>query len=377
MKLPHIFAAISLVVALGLGAGAAVGLRWLAGDQSTAPVGLRSLSEAAGPLVVYSEFGETADTLWAANPDDPSDRTQLAVVQHALGFAISPSLSLGGVYVAYTVMPPSGPQAAELWVLDIESAEARSLAVGVDLLSTPVWSAQADAVIVRRSDGGEDEAGNARLLRIDLSGTTAVLVSAAAGLYPINFSPDGAWLYYAELSASGTDLVRVRAQGGALETLSHLSDGIARDWSLSPDGTRLTYLAQADGAGFGARVLDLSTGRAVTPLREAVAAQFNPIWAPDGDLTVGQLSGGGSALRLSGEGGSLTPAAQLPRPEAGDGFDVPLSWSPDGVRLAVRAFEGTSTADPGPSWVVVVSADGERHQLSPLSDVTIAGWLGP
>jgi len=378
MKLPHIFTAILIIVAAGLGAGAAVGLRGLAGDQSTAPVGLHSLLEAAAPLVVYSEFGETADTLWAANPDDPSDRTQLGQIEHARGFAISPRLSPDGARIAYTVVPPTGAQAAELWVLDIESAEARRLAGGVDLLSAPVWSPKADAVVVRRSQGGEDEAGSAQLLRVDLSGATTVLASAAAGLYPIEFSPDGAWLYFAVLSASGTDLARVSGEGGdEPQTVAPLSDGIARDWRLSPDGTRLAYLAQTDGAGFAARVLDISTGKAVTPLAHIASAQFSPVWTPDGDLAIGQLSDGGAALLVSGEGASLAPAAQLPGPEGGDGFDAPLSWSPGGAHLAVRSFAGESTADPGPSWVVVVGTDGERNHLSSISDVTIAGWLVP
>ncbi|MEX0786322.1 MAG: hypothetical protein WD939_06780, partial [Dehalococcoidia bacterium] len=63
----------------------------------------------------------------------------------------------------------------------------------------------------------------------------------------------------------------------------------------------------------------------------------------------------------------------LPGPSTG--FDVPIAWSPDGAQLIVRHFDGGSGADPGPSRVVIVGEDGSRRELSPLSDVAIAGWL--
>jgi hypothetical protein len=184
------------------------------------------------------------------------------------------------------------------------------------------------------------------------------------------------------LSPSGTDLARAPAGGGGgAEPVAHLNDGFARDWHLSPDGRRLAYLGQAlanGGVTFIAQVLNLSTGAVQAPLGEARSAQFNPIWEPGGALTVGRLdAAGGSLARLSvDDGGLATTAALLPLSGgAGAGFDVPLSWSPDGLHLAVRSFEGASVSDPGPSRIVVLSANGERHELSPVSDVVIAGWL--
>lgn len=363
----------TLLVALlfaGLGIGAGLAVRGFASDQSNGPLPLSSLRQSAAPLVVYSEFGTTADTIWAANPAKPSERTQLGMVPHALGYGIAPSVSPDGKRIAYTVAPPSGGP-VELWVLDIDGEQAIRLATGVDLVSAPVWSVNNDALIVRRSSGTEGTPASAELLLIELNGAATTLVAATAGLYPIDLSPDGAWLYYAEVSATGTDLARVPVAGGAAETVAHLSDGIARDWQLAPDGTKLAYLAQTAGAGYDVRVVDVATGEADDRVDIAGAEEFSPIWTPNGDLTVGRLDG--AALRMQGV--SAAGAAELAAPDAG--FDAPLTWSPDGDHLAVRAFEGTSANDPGPSRVVVSGPNGERAALSSVSDVTIAGWLAP
>jgi hypothetical protein len=78
-----------------------------------------------------------------------------------------------------------------------------------------------------------------------------------------------------------------------------------------------------------------------------------------------------AALQVAATGTGTLRALSSPA----EGFDVPLSWSPDGNYLAVRSFEGDSTASPGRSWVMVTDGQGERHKLSAVSDIEIAGWV--
>ncbi len=385
----RVLAAALAVVVLGLVLGLTIGLRGQASDRSAAPAGLPSLLRQAGPLVVFSEFGFEADTLWAADPDDPAERIQLGLVEHAQGYAIFPSLSPDGARVAYTVLPPDGAQpgsdaTAELWVLETATGVTLRLAGAVDLLVTPLWSPAGDAVVVRRSAGGDGSDGGSLLLRVDLSGAVTTVLEAPAALFPVDVSPDGVWLYFAVLSAEGTDLARAPVLGGGeAEAVAHLSDGFARDWHLSPDGTRLAYLAQPSeetGMAFEARVLELSTGTQETPLNDAAVSHFSPVWDQDGGLTIGRLAGtggaSGAAVQLSAAGAVVASALAAPT-DPGSGFDVPLTWSPDGTHLVVRSFAGASVADPGPSQVVVLGTDGERRTLSQLSDVAVAGWLSP
>lgn len=355
-------------------------------SDASSSANLAALRSEAGTLIVYSEFGQWADTIWAADPNDPANRVALASIDHAYGFGINPVLSPDGVYLAYTVRARDAAQSAggELWLLDVETGAAKRLAQRVALAGATVWSPESDAVVARRSS-----ANGVELARVELSGAATVLAAAtnslassANGLYAIDVSPDGEWLYYAVLSAGGTDLARASVRSGIQEPVAHLSDGFSRDWRLSPNGDRLSYLAQADsGAGvtFVAQVLDISTGLAETPLAGTPVAQFNPVWERDGGLTIGQISDGGGASARAGDAplrltaaGAVTAVA-LPAPSTG--FDLPLSWSPDGAHLAVRSFEGRSAADPGPSRVVVVRTDGARFELSRQSDVAVAGWL--
>jgi hypothetical protein len=278
---------------------------------------------------------------------------------HATGYGVVPSLSPDGNLIAYTAA--NGRDHADLWLLDVAIGDAQRLTVDVDL-SAPIWSNESDAVVVRRSSSGDGIPENAQLLRIDLAGGVSTLASADAALYPIEFAPHG-MLYYTSVSASGTDLHITNGVGS--DTIAKLSDSIARDWDLSPDGKRLAYLSPRAAGGYAATVLDTVTGEAAKAVGEVASSsgpEFSPIWAPDSSLTVGRLG-----ETLDGDG----------RTAGGSGFDVPLCWSPNGAHLIVRRFEGTSSADPGPSWLWVIDATGQQHRLSDISDIVVAGWLVP
>ena len=355
----------------------------LPGTGRPASAGVAPLLQSAGvPLVVFSEFDHEADILWAADPLQPSRRTELTRVGHAPGYGIYPSLSPDGAYVAFTVLPPSAAvrpdaAAAELRLFEIATGTTTPLGKGFDLSIVPVWSPESDVLVVRRSMAGED-GGTVELLRMDLEGAETLLVRETAGLYPIQFSPDASRFYYAAFDASGTDLKSAPSRGGSQQVVAHLSDGIARDLSFSPDGTQLAYLGETRGdgsVGYVAQVLELVGGNVLAPLGNAGVAQFRPVWEADGALTIGRLdvlTGGGTPLRLSVEEDAEAVAIPAARTT---GFDVPISWSPAGDMLAMRSFEGVSLAEPGPSRVVVAGTDGTRHELSRKSDIIIAGWL--
>jgi hypothetical protein len=334
-------------------AGFAFGMRAGADEQSDRAAELAALIERAGTALVYSEFGGGTDTVIAANPADPDDRVALASITHAPNFGLKATVSPDGQYLSYSAA--TSPSRADLWLLDLTGGTALRLLTEVDL-EEPVWSKDSDAVVVRRG-GGSDEAPTSELLRVDLSGGVTSVASAAAGLYAIDFDADGA-LLYTSLDASGTDLNIAGSTG--TKKIADLSDGIARDWNLSNDARSLAYLAPRAAGGLAATVVDVATGES-GGVASGDDPSFNPIWAPDGSLTVGRLG------RTLGEGGVAGSSSQ--------GFDVPLSWSPNGAYLVVRNFEHASTADPGRSWLWVIDANGQRRKLSDFSDVAIAGWL--
>jgi Tol biopolymer transport system component len=246
------------------------------------------------------------------------------------------------------------------------------LAAGIDL-SAPVWSPASDAIVARRVTSTTGAFGTTELLRVSLDGAVTTVLAAEGQLFGVDFSRDGSELYAAKLSGTGTDVLAARA-GGASRQIAHLSDDIARDWEVSPDGSRLAYVAGSavSAAEMSVWTLDLATGAKREALPGRGEAQLSPKWEQSGGLTVGVVSASGGAAARLAAGGAVRTGAALPSTR---GFDVPLDWSPDGTKLAVRGFTNASLADPGASWVYVVDEGGARRKLSENSDVVVAGWL--
>ena len=140
-----------------------------------------------------------------------------------------------------------------------------------------------------------------------------------------------------------------RPDGTAETKIAHLSDQIARDWRLSPDGATLAYSAAESGStpSVIAKTLDLATGvaadavapddlQAGPPSTGIARGELNPAWKASGELTIASLNldGGGNALSVTAAGGTSTVTTNS------ESIDLPLDWSPDGTTLAIRAVDG-------------------------------------
>lgn len=381
MMFARILAALARpAVAVGVIAASAAtlwyGANSLTGSGDPAPL----IQPPAGPGFVFVEFGRNADAVRVASVADPANARTIATVAHAESFGVYAALSPDGQRIAYTVVPPvegqpSVDSPAELRVIQADTGD-QALATGADLLVPPVWSPANDGVVFRRSVPAEGAPGSFELVRIDLNGDETLLASGTDALFPIGYA--GGTLYYAAVSTSGTDLYRY---DGAPAFVARLSDDIARDWRLSPDGSKLAYLVlqnRGDGSlGFVARVLDLSGdglgGFAALDGRDASAPdEFGPLWNPaTGGLTLGRLlpDAASPLVEVAPDG------AQRALTSTGRGFEVPVSWSPDGSYLIFRWFLGDSAENPGPSRLHLLAPDGTRELLSINSEIQIIGWL--
>ncbi len=158
-----------------------------------------------------------------------------------------------------------------------------------------------------------------------------------------------------------------------------LTDQKGIDYSLSPDASRLAFLVPGLVEGrfvTQTHIADIAA-KQVSPLEsDALSAgdQLSPIWHPDGDkVSIGQLPSGAGPGRVADvwlPGGEVT---FLPPPQ--QGFDQPLSWSPDGKFLAVRSFLGDSIGNQGPPRLVFVSPAGQRPSAPEGAGFEPIGWV--
>ena len=371
LRSPSLLAPLGVLALLIVG-GAALLLAGREGDD-------RAAAPAEAQLV-FAEFGATEDRIYLAAANDLEERSVIARVPHASGWALTPAREMAGTLVAFTVLPRDAPprrdSPAELWLLDVATGELTRLARDADLLAAPVLDREGRYLVYRSS--GLD--GSQALVRVDLASRarrTLLEVATDFGLFPVAFARDGA-LLFAQLSNGGTDLHRV-APDGSTAPLVHASDHVARDWRLSPDGRALSYLApEIEAERVVQRLHVVALDGSSAPPVEASAGiageQFSPVWTPRGDgITFGQEAGfaaGAPALTLP-----LGGAPPLPLDGPQQGFDAPLGWSDDGRYLATRSFDGRDASAPGRESLVVIATAGGRETVRADRELIFIGWL--
>lgn len=332
-----------------------------------------------GQRLVVSQFSEQTDNIVAIDPRNPDvGRTEMATIDHAPGFGVFPTLSPDGKAIAYTALPPGTKTAAadspaQAAVIGVDG-KATVLADDVDLLIAPVWSPDSSSIVLRKNTPTEASAGSFELILVGRDGSRATLTEwSRAAVFPIAFSPDGARLYFATLSPGGSDLYSIGRDGSSETKLAHLSDGVAREWRLSPDGATIAFTV-AVGAPASRSVgmtADLATGSVSRISSSSAGDEVSPAWRGGGAVTFSHVkpAGGGEAVVVDAGGVASTVT------DSATSIDLPLSWSPDSTTLAVRAINGRSLAEAGVAHVELIGPDGRRQRISDGADVLIAGWL--
>jgi Tol biopolymer transport system component len=230
--------------------------------------------------------------------------------------------------------------------------------VSPDPAGAPRWDPSGPRFVYEaRSDGAP------RLFVADLSGNIRRLIqtpyAAISESDPV-FSPDGEWIYFVGgVEEYRAALWRVRPDGTAPERLAAPADD-HRDFSaisISPDGTRMVYLAR-EWVSENPRmyVREIATG-ARTQIGGIAAS---PKWSPGGDLIayVGTLPYGGYAgslrvIRLDGSGDRAVTS--------GD-YLMGIDWSADRRFLVAYRSQAAHTPEPMRLELVDVSS-GERIPL--------------
>lgn len=354
-------------------------------EASAAPV-----STAPARLLV-SEFSDDVSTLWLVDADDPAERELFAQVAHAPGWDVAGAVGPESRRLAYLVLPPGAREArsqALLMLIDHDGQE-HELASGLDLRGGLAWSADGTALYVRRSATASDGRQSFVLLEIDSDdGQARALLRRADvfGIYPVGRPENGA-AYAVLIGADGSELIAVGAGGDGSDVVLLLSEGVTRDWRLSPDGTQLAFTEQS-GLELRVRLTLLDAeesdteekaraARSVAAISAALetadsdgnGGTASPIWHPDGSLSVGSFGApeGSPTLRVQADGSTSGVGTSA------QGFALPLAWSPEGTHLAVRAFKGSGPGATSAESAAVIGPDGEALTIEGQF-IRVLGW---
>ncbi|MEO6399066.1 MAG: hypothetical protein ABIP13_11405 [Tepidiformaceae bacterium] len=355
---PVLLAASAVVVTIV--AWAAFGASTISNDSSYATIPLVNAAEFRS--VAYFEPAPGNDLLRIRHLNESAPGRLLNSFPstfdlHARG-AASP---LGDAIAVLSVSPSESPYAS-LSLVELPAGSLRHLDAPLDYLSPIVWSPDGARLVARRSSL-PDEAGRVAVTIVEVTfatGETRDLAQFenAFDAAPLGYSLDADRLFVVVLDQSGSTLWALR--DGRPQRLASLALGRTRDWSLSPDGSRLAYIEQV-GAGervYAGRTVTIATG--AISASEAGGNQFGTAWLPGSQVPM--FGGPGGSLQLSGASG-------------GAAFVVPLRWAPDGSTLAGTVYPNASerAATTAPSLQLLTT--NSRTELSPESGASFVGWV--
>ncbi len=312
-----------------------------------------------GPYVLYLAPAEAPPrALWMVPLAGGEARRLFAPPSGVLDFIPQPA----GRLVAAAVGNADG--AADLWLVDADSGEARRIVECVPAFCTaPAWSPDGQQLAYERRESAVEEG---RIWVYDLQAGSSVPLFAGervTGLAP-QWSPDGERLAFYDRQAGAIRVVNL-ATGDS----TFIPDQMGEVGSFAPDGASMIYAdIRLVGRQFFPQLwrADLEAGGGVSPLLEGAEDDRAPAWSPDGRWLafarrwLDQAQGTGSQLMLfdlkTGELRQITHDAEVNHTR--------FRWHPQGRYLLVQRFKLAQTpaeAEIGvydlttEEWVLVIA----------------------
>lgn len=332
--------------------------------------------------LVYSVFHEQFDEIYLSSSEGDSPPRLLAQIGRFTSHSITHGSGIYKNKITYIAVPTKSKKSTligTLWVLDLTTGERTVLATDADPTSPPQWLDDGDTLLYKRVRINRQE-----LITINLESRIKKIIFSESfaqpqygtnfgGVYPVGQDATNN-IIFAKLTPSGTDVLAVNRISKDTTNLFHASNEFARDFSLSPSKTQLSYLVameQFERLNYQTVIYDLNSGKLTTYTSDSYE-QFSPKWVPRTDLlSIGRINmknRSGAVILFSEK--SLE---ELPPPK--HGFDVPISWSPDGRYLSIKNYSGTSGLQPGSSSLMIIDRNlGTRTLLESASETTVVGW---
>jgi TolB protein len=181
--------------------------------------------------------------------------------------------------------------------------------------------------------------------------------------YP-TLSPDRTRLAYIAQAADGSTLSVVQLAGGEPKVLYHSRDSQPFYMMWSPDGTRISFLSGQSDGSLAVRIIAADGSREPDLVRTAASSSYFA-WRPDSSALLLHSDGASSE---DGRVAAYKPGSPQPILELSDPgqFKTP-AWSADGTQffyVAQPATQGAPSPDTVESVLTRVSADGVAHVLA-------------
>lgn len=333
--------------------------------NESASISLPSVPAASVRSVAYTASEASWDHLYVRSIDGGNPRV-IASFPIPYGFeafrARGAASPLGNQVAVVSVADPMASR-GHLTLVRLPSGARTEVDASIDSQGPLVWSADGTHLATTHTTSDSDASRvDVAIVQIDALSGAATVSAEFDNVFqavPVGYSIDRDRLLVVVIDQSGSSLYAVRA-GGAYQRLASLAPGRTRDWSLSPDGSRLAYVEfTATGErGYAGRTLIVATGSVIAS--EATGNQYGATWRPGS--AVPDFGGPGGTIRLSD-------------PSAAGQYVFPSSWAPDGSAMVATIYSAGTDRGASPSESLELVTSTSRERLADQPGARFFGWV--